>query len=195
MLNVIYHKKMDNIPYGCYSYPKIIRRTGRWKDDNIGKADGFKDEEYIVIPTRIIADYAEHPLVMRTVYPTDVGFFPKARDHYRERKKGEQYSDLLHGGKGTVEVEAEHIRWENGRILHSMQKDTGTMRMPKTHGVSCGALQRENTAYFPIDEPHVAPEFRHSDNRMMVLFNLLFRKVLRRNYTLGTSSISPRCCP
>ena len=25
---------------------------------------------------------------------------------------------------------------------------------------------------------------RHSDNRMMVLFNLLFR-VLRRNYTLG----------
>ena len=59
--------------------------------NNIGKADGFKDEEYIIIPTESFADYAEHPLV-RTVYPTDVGFFPKARDHYRERKEGaEQY--------------------------------------------------------------------------------------------------------
>lgn len=44
--------------------------------NNIGKADGFKDEEYIIIPTESFADYAEHPLV-RTVYPTDVGFFPK----------------------------------------------------------------------------------------------------------------------
>ena len=31
--------------------------------NNIGKADGFKDEEYIIIPTESFADYAEHPLV------------------------------------------------------------------------------------------------------------------------------------
>ena len=76
--------------------------------NNIGKADGFKDEEYIIIPTESFADYAEHPLV-RTVYPTDVGFFPKARDHYRERKEGAEQYILIYctEGKGTVEVEGQ----------------------------------------------------------------------------------------
>lgn len=37
------------------------------------KQDGFKDEQYFVIPTESFENYARHPLV-RTLYLTDIGF-------------------------------------------------------------------------------------------------------------------------
>ena len=90
--------------------------------NNIGKADGFKDEEYIIIPTESFADYAEHPLV-RTVYPTDVGFFPKARDHYRERKEGVEQYILIYctEGKGTVEVEGQTFSMGKSEDVYKRQ--------------------------------------------------------------------------
>ena len=55
------------------------------------KGDGFRGERMIVLPTEAFQDYVEHPQVRR-MYLTDVGFFPRARDHYRERKEGiEEY--------------------------------------------------------------------------------------------------------
>ena len=42
--------------------------------NNIGKADGFKDEEYIIIPTESFADYAEHPLVRTSIRRTSASF-------------------------------------------------------------------------------------------------------------------------
>ena len=50
--------------------------------DGIGKAEGFRDETYLIVPTESFAEYMEHPLV-RGAYLTDVGFFPKAKEHYR----------------------------------------------------------------------------------------------------------------
>lgn len=41
------------------------------------KRDGFKGETMIVLQTEAFSDYAEHTLVKR-MYLTDVGFFPKA---------------------------------------------------------------------------------------------------------------------
>ena len=59
--------------------------------DGIGKAEGFRDETYLIVPTESFAEYMEHPLV-RGAYLTDVGFFPKAKEHYREREEGAEAS-------------------------------------------------------------------------------------------------------
>ena len=40
-----------------------------------------------VLPTESFRDYVEHPQVRR-MYLTDVGFFPCAAHHYRERRDG-----------------------------------------------------------------------------------------------------------
>lgn len=50
------------------------------------KKDGFKDEQYFIIPTESFKEYLKHPLV-KAMYLTDIGFFPKAYHHYREREK------------------------------------------------------------------------------------------------------------
>lgn len=157
-------------------------------NDVIGKADGFKDEKYIIIPTESFADYAEHPLVRR-VYPTDVGFFPRARAHYREREEGADQYILIYctEGKGIVEVE--------DTSYHMSQSDAFCIPRNKRHkyyadqeqpwSILWAHFKGTDTECFPIEECRIVHmNSRHSDNRMMVLFNLLFR-VLERNYTLG----------
>lgn len=156
--------------------------------DGNGKADGFKDEKYIIIPTESFADYVEHPLVS-SIYPTDAGFFPKASEHYRERKEGADQYIFIYctEGKGTIEVEGESfsvgksdafcIPRGMGHKYYADEKDPWSILWVHFKG--------ENTNFFPIDEPHlIHMNSRRSDNRMMVFFNLLFR-VLERNYTLG----------
>lgn len=157
-------------------------------NETTGKADGFKDEEYIIIPTESFADYAEHPLV-RTVYPTDVGFFPKAAAHYREREEGADQYILIYctEGRGVIEVEDE--RYELGpsdafcippNIRHKYYAD-----QKNPWSILWVHFKGENTVYFSMEERRlVHMNSRHSDNRIMVLFHSLFR-VLHRNYTLG----------
>lgn len=70
------------------------------------KRDGFRGEKMIVLPTESFQDYVEHPLVRR-LYLTDVGVFPHAQHHFRERKDGiEEYIYMYCiEGSGTIEVE------------------------------------------------------------------------------------------
>ena len=73
----------------------------------VEKREGFKGERMIVLPTKAFRDYVEHPLVRR-LYLTDVGFFPCAQDHYRERKDGIEEYILIYctEGKGVIRVES-----------------------------------------------------------------------------------------
>ena len=70
--------------------------------DGIGKAEGFQDETYLIVPTESFAEYMEHPLI-RTAYMTEVGFLPKAEVHYRAREEGADQYILIYctEGKGS----------------------------------------------------------------------------------------------
>lgn len=157
-------------------------------DDVLGKEEGFKDEKYVIIPTEIFAEYMEHPLV-KAAYLTDVGFFPKARSHYKERMEGADQYILIYctSGKGIIEVDGQEYRLKRSDAFciprgarhryYADGKDPWSILWVHFKG--------EDTAYFPLEECRlVHMDSRHSDNRMMVLFNLLFR-VLEGNYTLG----------
>jgi AraC-like DNA-binding protein len=53
----------------------------------IRKADGFEDQKLIVFPDAFLEVVSRHPLA-KSVYVTDIGFFPHAQYHYRERPNG-----------------------------------------------------------------------------------------------------------
>jgi AraC-like DNA-binding protein/mannose-6-phosphate isomerase-like protein (cupin superfamily) len=53
----------------------------------IQKAEGFEAQKLIVFPDAFLEDVSRHPLV-KPVYVTDIGFFPRAQYHYRERPDG-----------------------------------------------------------------------------------------------------------
>ena len=49
--------------------------------------EGFEGQDMFVIPRPILGQAATHPLV-RSAYPTDIGWFPNAAHHFRERANG-----------------------------------------------------------------------------------------------------------
>lgn len=118
-----------------------------------------------------------------------MGFFPKAKEHYREREDGADQYILIYctEGKGIIEVEDQIYRLEKSdafciprNVRHKYYADE-----KEPWSILWVHFKGDNTNYFPLEERKIVHiNSRHSDNRMMVLFNLLFR-VLERNYTIG----------
>lgn len=51
------------------------------------KKDGFESEKLLVLPEPLLRECAENPLTNK-LYATDIGYFPYAKYHYRERLQG-----------------------------------------------------------------------------------------------------------
>ena len=80
--------------------------------------EGFDGQDMFVIPRATLGSVTEHPLI-RALYPTDIGWFPEARYHYRRRENGanEDHLMLCVGGHGYVVVEGEKNHLKAGQVL------------------------------------------------------------------------------
>ena len=80
--------------------------------------EGFSGQHMYVIPRPVLADARRHPLV-RPLYPTDIGWFPRARYHYRDRPAGADEDHLMMcvGGTGFVEVNGARNQLGPGQLL------------------------------------------------------------------------------
>ena len=67
------------------------------------KMDGFKDQRSIILPRHIIEECNNHS-VIRNLYITDIGVYPKADDHFRKREEGCRQYILIYcsSGKGWI---------------------------------------------------------------------------------------------
>lgn len=159
-----------------------------WELDDVKKRDGFKGEKMIVLPTEAFSDYVGHPLVKR-LYLTDVGFFPKAAHHYRERKEGiEEYIFIYcTEGKGVISVKGKDymLKADEAFCIPRFQKHRYYACKNDPWSILWMHFKGEDVRYFPVEECRVVKfTSNHASNRMLFLFELLFR-VLEGNYTLG----------
>lgn len=85
---------------------------------NKTKQKGFKNEIITVIPKKIIEKLSFNPLI-KDLYITDIGFFPKAKYHYRKRKEGSKTHILIYctAGKGFIKTEKRQQSINKGDIL------------------------------------------------------------------------------
>jgi AraC-like DNA-binding protein len=69
------------------------------------KREGFEGQRAIVLPKRILELCAHTPPV-NSLYVTDIGFYPRAQFHYRERPMGISQNILIYciEGRGWVEL-------------------------------------------------------------------------------------------
>lgn len=69
------------------------------------KGEGFPGQRIVVLPRTVVARALEHPL-LRTLLPTDVGYFPTASGHWRERPVGAEQSIFIYcvRGRGWCEL-------------------------------------------------------------------------------------------
>ncbi|MFC3748227.1 helix-turn-helix domain-containing protein [Paenibacillus sp. GCM10012306] len=75
---------------------------------NIRIEEGFNAQKLIVLPDHIIKDYAQHPLI-RPLHLTDIGYFPLAQHHYRERPEGSAAYIIIYcvNGEGWYRVQGQ----------------------------------------------------------------------------------------
>jgi AraC family transcriptional regulator of arabinose operon len=80
--------------------------------------EGFAGQEMFVIPRPILVEARRHPLV-RGLYPTDIGWYPKARYHYRDRINGapEDHLMMCMDGHGYVVVNDNKTHLQAGELL------------------------------------------------------------------------------
>jgi AraC family transcriptional regulator of arabinose operon len=80
--------------------------------------EGFAGQDMYVIPRPILAEASRHPLVA-ALYPTDIGWFPKARYHFRSRPGGaaQDHVMLCIGGHGHVIVDEKENHLQAGELL------------------------------------------------------------------------------
>lgn len=78
------------------------------------KKEGFKGQQTVIIPKSIIEQVKKDSLI-KDLFITDIGFYPNAEFHYRERRKGASGNILIYCTNG--------IGWyETGTSLNRIQK-------------------------------------------------------------------------
>lgn len=82
------------------------------------KREGFPGEKLIVLPPFVVASFMGEPLSSR-VYPTDVGYFPRASCHYRNRVDGCAQHILLccFEGAGVIQMGRRQIPLKAGQAF------------------------------------------------------------------------------
>jgi len=70
------------------------------------KEEGFPGQISFVIPDRVLSSLGDNPLVA-DLYITDIGYYPKARFHFRDRPSGSSQFILIYCTDGQGEI---HIK-------------------------------------------------------------------------------------
>lgn len=84
----------------------------------IKKKDGFNGQKAIVLPKSILKLCEENALTAQ-LHATDIGYYPKARFHYRERDNGINQNILIYcvDGRGWAEIEEKRVVVDKGQYL------------------------------------------------------------------------------
>lgn len=156
--------------------------------DNQKLEEGFQGERLYKLPTDIFDEFMEHPLVRR-LYLTDVGFYPKAEHHYMERNVGigENIFFYCVDGEGTICIDKKRYRLhaKEAFCIPDNQKHYYYADKVNPWSILWVHFAGEDTSLYPLNTYKVVSfHSPHATNRMMYLFDLLFR-ALEEPYSLG----------
>ena len=86
--------------------------------NTIRKKDGFNGQKAIVLPKPVVKTCARHA-IMKNLHITDIGFYPKALFHYREREHGSKQDILIYcaDGAGWANIENKQIQILQGEYI------------------------------------------------------------------------------
>ncbi|MEI6950641.1 AraC family transcriptional regulator [Paraflavisolibacter sp. H34] len=80
------------------------------------KKEGFQGQKAIVIPRQILSSRCAENDLISPLYITDIGYYPKAKYHYRERPQGADQHILIycHEGRGEARINNSRYAIEAG---------------------------------------------------------------------------------
>lgn len=83
------------------------------------KKEGFAGQRAIVLPRPILTKYCSTNPLVAGAYITDIGYYPKAKFHYRERTHGSDQHILIYccEGNGTAQIKKEGYELNPGDFI------------------------------------------------------------------------------
>jgi AraC-like DNA-binding protein/mannose-6-phosphate isomerase-like protein (cupin superfamily) len=83
------------------------------------KKEGFQGQKAIVIPRKILATQSEKDKIVGALTITDIGYYPKAKFHYRERSHGTDQHILIYcrEGQGWTEIQKSEYSIKAGEFF------------------------------------------------------------------------------
>jgi AraC-like DNA-binding protein len=86
--------------------------------DRPQKGEGFPGQRIVVLPRKVVAQALQHTL-LQGLLPTDVGYFPKAAGHLRERTMGAGQAIFIYcvDGRGWCEMGGARHEVRAGELL------------------------------------------------------------------------------
>lgn len=87
--------------------------------DDTYKREGFQGQRAIIVPRKILKEQCQgHPLISN-LFLTDIGFYPKAKGHYRERPHGCDQHILIYvaNGCGHAGIKKESFKLGPGDFI------------------------------------------------------------------------------
>ncbi len=164
------------------------------------KQDGFPGQLSYVIPDRILSLIRQNP-VCEDLYLTDIGYYPTASHHFRERKEGINQTILIYNiqGRGTIKaagqdfkLEADHFFVIPEGIPHAYSADQHNPW--SIYWIHFSGIKAREIAK-PILQPVAVS--RTKDSRIserIELFNEIFRN-LERGFSNETLEYINLCLP
>lgn len=82
------------------------------------KKEGFSGQRTIVLPEYVIRNL-EQDLITSSLYITDIGYYPNAKFHFRQREKGCEQHILLYciSGSGWIDVDGRKTKLGENQIV------------------------------------------------------------------------------
>jgi AraC-like DNA-binding protein len=86
---------------------------------SIKKKEGFEGQRAIALPKKILAMQCLSNPVITDSHITDIGYYPKAKYHYRKRIHGVDQNILIYcvEGKGTAQIDSGNFQVSAGEFL------------------------------------------------------------------------------
>jgi len=83
------------------------------------KKEGFEGQKAIIIPRGILTGKCEKNDIIGTLHLTDIGYYPRARFHYRKRPEGAGQHILVYceTGEGTASIMNQEFRIKPGNFF------------------------------------------------------------------------------
>ena len=106
---------MEDAPVNMEYFPVLVY-SPHMKPSQ--KGEGFPGQRIVVLP-RAVLSQARHQPLLRGLLPTDVGYFPRAKGHFRERKQGVDQAIFIHcaRGRGWCELGGTRHSIHSGEVL------------------------------------------------------------------------------
>lgn len=164
------------------------------------KEDGFPGQISFVIPDRILTLIKDNPLTA-DLYITDIGYYPQARHHFRERPSGSAQYILIYCVEGLGEIRikgnvqalpADHFFIIPAGMVHAYRSDE--QNPWSIYWIHFAGSKSEAFSRFACQPLPIERNKTSRINDRIDLFSEIFRN-LDRGFALETLEYVNQCLP